>query len=88
LKEKEMVRLCTKVFVPRTGKHARTNPLFYLRKKRMPFDSHSHLLSQGWTGKGTGLRQGAIAKPIAFHHKKNLAGLGKDRDDAFPFWDQ
>jgi hypothetical protein len=30
---------------------------------------------------------GSIAKPIIISQKKNLAGLGKDRDEAFPFWD-
>jgi hypothetical protein len=54
----------------------------------MPLDGHAYLLDQGWKGKGTGLRQGAIAAPLVVHQKKNLAGLGKDRDDAFPFWDQ
>ncbi|KAG5638710.1 hypothetical protein H0H81_010692 [Sphagnurus paluster] len=53
----------------------------------MPLDGHSYLVSQGWTGKGTGLRQGAISRPLAIPKKKNLAGLGKDRDEAFPFWD-
>ena len=54
----------------------------------MPLDGHSYLISQGWEGKGTGLRQGAISRPLAIPQKKNLAGLGKDRDEAFPFWDQ
>ncbi|KAG6890826.1 hypothetical protein C0995_003259 [Termitomyces sp. Mi166 len=53
----------------------------------MPLDGHDFLVSQGWSGKGTGLRQGAISRPIAIPQKKNLAGLGKDRDEAFPFWD-
>ncbi|KAF7346466.1 hypothetical protein MSAN_01874600 [Mycena sanguinolenta] len=53
----------------------------------MPLDGHSYLVSQGWTGSGTGLRQGAIARPLAIPQKKTLAGLGKDRDEAFPFWD-
>ncbi|KIM43143.1 hypothetical protein M413DRAFT_443952 [Hebeloma cylindrosporum] len=53
----------------------------------MPLDGHSYLVSQGWEGKGTGLRQGAISRPLAIPQKKNLAGLGKDRDEAFPFWD-
>ncbi|KAJ7366995.1 hypothetical protein DFH08DRAFT_836194 [Mycena albidolilacea] len=53
----------------------------------MPLDVHSHLVSQGWTGSGTGLRQGAISRPLAIPQKKTLAGLGKDRDEAFPFWD-
>ncbi|KAJ7288214.1 hypothetical protein C8J57DRAFT_509491 [Mycena rebaudengoi] len=53
----------------------------------MPLDGHSYLVAQGWTGKGTGLRQGAISRPLAIPQKKTLAGLGKERDEAFPFWD-
>ncbi|KAH9846104.1 hypothetical protein C2E23DRAFT_744811 [Lenzites betulinus] len=53
----------------------------------MPIDGHTHLVKQGWSGKGTGLRNGAIAKPITITQKKTLAGIGKDRDEAFPFWD-
>ncbi|KAH7911740.1 hypothetical protein BJ138DRAFT_886598 [Hygrophoropsis aurantiaca] len=53
----------------------------------MPLDGHSYLTSYGWSGKGTGLRKGAIDRPLAIPPKKNLAGLGKDRDEAFPFWD-
>jgi hypothetical protein len=54
----------------------------------MPLDGQSYLIAQGWGGKGTGLRQGAISRPLAIPQKKNLSGLGKDRDEAFPFWDQ
>lgn len=54
----------------------------------MPLDGHSYLVAQGWSGKGNGLRKGAISKPITVSQKKTLAGLGKDRDEAFPFWDQ
>ncbi|KAK7681574.1 hypothetical protein QCA50_015307 [Cerrena zonata] len=53
----------------------------------MPLDGHAYLVSQGWAGKGSGLRHGAIAKPIAVTQKKTLSGIGKDRDEAFPFWD-
>ncbi|KAK7464660.1 hypothetical protein VKT23_003904 [Stygiomarasmius scandens] len=53
----------------------------------MPLDGHSFLVSQGWAGKGAGLRQGAITRPITVAQKNNLGGLGKDRDEAFPFWD-
>ncbi|KIJ17752.1 hypothetical protein PAXINDRAFT_175542 [Paxillus involutus ATCC 200175] len=48
---------------------------------------HAYLTSFGWAGTGAGLRRGAIDKPLAVPPKKNLAGLGKDRDEAFPFWD-
>ncbi|TDL16226.1 hypothetical protein BD410DRAFT_643449 [Rickenella mellea] len=53
----------------------------------MPLDGHSYLVAQGWGGKGTGLRQGSISRPLAIPQKRTLAGLGKDRDEAFPFWD-
>ncbi|PPQ76623.1 hypothetical protein CVT24_011327, partial [Panaeolus cyanescens] len=53
----------------------------------MPLDSENYLVSQGWAGKGTALRQGALVRPLAIPQKKTLAGLGKDRDEAFPFWD-
>ncbi|KAL4251810.1 hypothetical protein ABKN59_004631 [Abortiporus biennis] len=53
----------------------------------MPIDGHAYLVSQGWQGKGSGLRHGAISRPIAVTQKKTLAGIGKDRDEAFPFWD-
>ncbi|KAI6041395.1 hypothetical protein EDC04DRAFT_3089159 [Pisolithus marmoratus] len=53
----------------------------------MPLDGYTYLTSYGWTGKGTGLRNGAIEKPISIPQKRNLAGVGKDRDEAFPFWD-
>jgi hypothetical protein len=54
----------------------------------MPLDGHSYLVSQGWSGHGTGLRQDSIIRPLAIPQKRTLAGLGKDRDEAFPFWDQ
>lgn len=53
----------------------------------MPLDGHSFLVSQGWAGKGSGLREGAISRPVAIPQKRTLAGVGKDRDEAFPFWD-
>ncbi|THG94030.1 hypothetical protein EW026_g7356 [Hermanssonia centrifuga] len=53
----------------------------------MPLDGHAYLVSQGWEGKGTGLRNGAISRPVIVTQKKTLSGIGKDRDEAFPFWD-
>lgn len=50
-------------------------------------DSHEYLTKQGWKGKGTALRSGGIAKPLNVTQKRTLAGLGKDRDEAFPFWE-
>lgn len=54
----------------------------------MPLDGHSFLVAQGWSGTGSGLRNGAISRPITVAQKKTLSGIGKDRDEAFPFWDQ
>ena len=54
----------------------------------MPLNGHEYLVSQGWHGKGSGLRKGAISRPIMVAQKKSLSGVGKDRDEAFPFWDQ
>jgi hypothetical protein len=54
----------------------------------MPLDGYSYLVSQGWGGKGEALREGAINRPLTVSQKKSLSGIGKDRDEAFPFWDQ
>lgn len=51
-------------------------------------DSAGFLTSFGWKGKGNGLRQGSASRPLAIPQKRTLSGLGKDRDEAFPFWDQ
>ncbi|KAG8982625.1 hypothetical protein FRB90_006663 [Tulasnella sp. 427] len=55
----------------------------------MPLDAASHLASQGWGGAGKPLRSGpnALSRPIVGVQKKTLGGVGKDRDDAFAFWD-
>lgn len=50
-------------------------------------DGHEYLTKRGWKGKGTALRSGGIAKPLNVTQKRSLAGLGKDRDEAFPFWE-
>ena len=66
------------------------------------FDPEAHLHKQGWKGKGTGefdmilresslivaFKQGHATRPLAVVRKKNLAGIGKDRDEAIPFWDK
>ena len=54
----------------------------------MPLNSHSYLVGQGWEGTGKALREGAVSRPVVITQKKSLAGVGKDRDEAFPFWDQ
>jgi len=53
----------------------------------MPLNSDAYLRKQGWEGSGSGLRKGALSKPLAIPQKRNLGGLGKDRDEAYPFWD-
>jgi hypothetical protein len=54
----------------------------------MPLNTDSYLRAHGWAGTGTALRAGALARPLAPAQKRTLAGVGRDRDDAFPFWDQ
>jgi len=54
----------------------------------MPIDGHSYLTKRGWAGKGNGLRDGSISRPIVASQKRDSRGLGKDRDDHFEFWDQ
>lgn len=54
----------------------------------MPLDGNAYLKAQGWEGQGSGLRHGAISRPVIIAQKKTLSGIGKDRDEAFPFWDQ
>lgn len=34
------------------------------------------------------LKQGHMTRPIAVVQKKTLSGVGKDRDEAVPFWDK
>ncbi|GJJ13270.1 hypothetical protein Clacol_007521 [Clathrus columnatus] len=53
----------------------------------MPLDSAAYLTSLGWQGTGNGLRKDGMAKPLAIPQKRTLSGVGKDRDEAFPFWD-
>lgn len=53
----------------------------------MTIDSHSYLVSRGWKGKGTALQEGGLSRPIVQAQKKDLKGLGKNRDDGFQFWD-
>jgi nucleolar protein TMA23 len=50
-------------------------------------DGHEYLTKRGWKGKGNALRFGGIAKPLVVTQKNSLSGLGKDRDEAFPFWE-
>lgn len=54
----------------------------------MPLNSHSYLVAQGWQGTGKALREGAASRPVIIAQRRNLAGVGRDRDEAFPFWDQ
>lgn len=56
----------------------------------MPLNSTTYLESHGWEGKGVPLdgKQGrGLKKPLALPMKRNLKGLGKDRDRAVEWWD-
>ena len=65
-----------------------TNRVFSSISRCMPLNSHSYLVGQGWQGTGKALRDGGISRPVVIAQKKSLAGGGKDRDEAYPFWDQ
>ncbi|KAK6907862.1 hypothetical protein I203_101863 [Kwoniella mangroviensis CBS 8507] len=55
--------------------------------KKAKFDPAAHLHKHGWKGKGTALKHGHAIRPLAVVQKKTLSGIGKDRDEAVPFWD-
>ncbi|RXK36256.1 hypothetical protein M231_06459 [Tremella mesenterica] len=54
---------------------------------KQKFDPAAHLHKHGWKGKGTALKHGHATRPLAIVQKKTLSGVGKDRDEAVPFWD-
>ncbi|GAA5913873.1 hypothetical protein JCM6882_004382 [Rhodosporidiobolus microsporus] len=53
------------------------------------FDSANYLRGLGWSGPGFSLNGSAHgrAKPITVVQKKTLAGVGRDRDTSFAWWD-
>lgn len=56
----------------------------------MPLNAASYLGEHGWQGKGVPLdgKEGrGLRKPLALPMKRNLKGLGKDRDRATEWWD-
>lgn len=59
-----------------------------LAARAMPsFSPSGYLSSQGWSGPGSGLQPGSRAKPITVIKRKDLQGLGKERDESFAWWD-
>lgn len=56
----------------------------------MVFSPSNYLRGLGWSGPGTSLQPDNIharVKPITVPQKKTLAGVGKDRDTAYPWWE-
>jgi len=53
------------------------------------FDSATYLRGLGWAGAGSSLNgdPNGRAKPVTVAQKKTLAGVGRDRDTAFPWWE-
>ncbi|KAI5481301.1 hypothetical protein MNV49_004923 [Pseudohyphozyma bogoriensis] len=53
------------------------------------FNPSNYLRGLGWTGPGTALTDAphARAKPVTVAQKKTLAGVGKDRDTSFAWWE-
>jgi hypothetical protein len=67
-----------------------TSTLGYIFVPHMPLNPTSYLEGHGWQGKGVPLdgKQGrGLKKPLALPMKRNLKGLGKDRDRATEWWD-
>jgi hypothetical protein len=52
----------------------------------MPFSPSAYLISQGWEGGSKGLRENSRSKPITVIKKSNQSGIGRDRDEAIPWW--
>lgn len=53
----------------------------------MPIDTHTYLVKRGWKGKGNALQDGGLSRPIVHAQKKDMKGVGGNRDDGFQFWD-
>lgn len=56
----------------------------------MPLNATSYLTARGWKGTGIPLdgQQGrGLKKPLALPMKRNMKGLGKERDRAVEWWD-
>ncbi|BGP58279.1 hypothetical protein JCM8202_000959 [Rhodotorula sphaerocarpa] len=54
-----------------------------------PFDAGTYLRGLGWQGPGSSLNNSkdGRAKPVTVVQKKTLAGIGRDRDTSFAWWD-
>ncbi|KAL4400067.1 hypothetical protein ACI68E_002982 [Malassezia pachydermatis] len=56
----------------------------------MPLNTSEYLTKQGWSGHGTpldGERGRGLRKPIIIPQKRNLGGVGQNRDRAVEWWD-
>ncbi|PKI85428.1 hypothetical protein MVES_000447 [Malassezia vespertilionis] len=55
----------------------------------MPLDSQKYLTKQGWRGHGLSLdNEGrGLKRPIVIAQKRNLGGVGQNRDRAVEWWD-
>lgn len=56
----------------------------------MPLDTDRYLTKQGWQGHGKPLdgEQGrGLKKPLIIPQKRNLGGIGQNRDRAVEWWD-
>lgn len=56
----------------------------------MPLNTSHYLTKQGWKGHGTPLdgEQGrGLRKPLIIPQKRNLGGIGQNRDRAVEWWD-
>lgn len=56
-------------------------------KERAPV-SQTYVRQTLCTNQYEALKNGHATRPLAVVQKKTLSGIGKDRDEAVPFWDQ
>lgn len=56
----------------------------------MPLNTAQYLTKHGWEGHGKpldGERGRGLKKPLMIPKKRNLGGIGQDRDRAVEWWD-
>lgn len=60
------------------------------RQAAMPLNTSHYLTKQGWKGHGTpldGEKGRGLKKPLIIPQKRNLGGVGQNRDRAVEWWD-
>jgi hypothetical protein len=53
----------------------------------MGFNPSAYLATLGWSGPGNGLTATSRKTPITILKKNNTFGIGRERDNSHPWWD-